>query len=897
MLNLDSYFSDEMDKESLLESAKEISEKQLLYSIWVYDNRIQESDMRIKLSDAILELMKADLVKINDLITICEPDTLENLNIVESGSGFHRILVRKNTNRFYRQKRYNLFKEEPYGYASLIVSFNEFIENDFITEEYQYKAILSLIGRYDLEATRVNNILLNNLSFSIEDKNDKAIKKYYTLFKRFDISKDRLIDILNLDFKYSSKHTTLIKLCVFLVKEEVLQLEDVRVFMESTPELEAMVKKLSESIPKIVTKTVLKNETRNNYFNSSDILGQITSLAIGTFASVFLEEGMTELTISIIKEAPEVIALDKELSINLFKYLSILPIFNENNTIELLLIIGSLISVNERLFIRTVELANELNENDEIRFLFILKVLIPAFVTLEYHSDEVISQFWSLLSLISSEKRFEIYGKWVSANSKQSLDLVYASSMGIKRTKSLIKRLTEENIPKIADDLRKETDYFSLIETLLSSAKAYESLLNPIISVVLSFNSLAIDILTFFILKGLKNEPQKIKEDGTFLTQNYKTYIIFLTSIIIKSRKADFSAILNNISNLMGQADSFAFCILEQLFKEMNEDIEKSFINLLLKHKMYDCIKSIFINLTAQKNELILECDETRYPKHASWLIDTCNKVFNRFSDIIMKRIPIDTYINIIPSIGDLIKHGSETMDIYKIYSGVFPFYTKLKEKVLVELWKREKTEETEGVEDAYKGALEYLSFPSSQKVFQLITDLTEAERIFFFSKTILRFVLYTPETSKMASNFIKEYFEWTKRYKKHFSPLTKSLIVKTNLILAGSTDEESKNYGYFLREILKMLIIANPHTEIKLMEQILICLDKKEHLLLRNTIVFILEISPVFPSDRKTEQELSLAIDTLVNNEEREDIQTLASQCNIKIKTKISNKRKLNKE
>ncbi|KAJ2950525.1 hypothetical protein O0L34_g8768 [Tuta absoluta] len=89
-----------------------------------------------------------------------EIDTLQDVGTLKN-KNFYTKFIKIKTKLYYKQRKFNLFREESEGYAKLIVELNQ-----EISEEVDWKTILeiiqSLIGCFNLDPNRVLDIILES---------------------------------------------------------------------------------------------------------------------------------------------------------------------------------------------------------------------------------------------------------------------------------------------------------------------------------------------------------------------------------------------------------------------------------------------------------------------------------------------------------------------------------------------------------------------------------------------------------------------------------------------------------------------------------------------------------------------------------------------------------------
>ncbi|KAI9727174.1 MAG: hypothetical protein M1828_007375 [Chrysothrix sp. TS-e1954] len=93
---------------------------------------------------------------------------------------FGRVMIRKQTNIFYRQSNYNLLREESEGFSKLMTELFTTTNNEPPTEEVvveTFEKVKALIGAFDLDAGRVLDVTLDVFA--------SLLVKHYRFFVKF----------------------------------------------------------------------------------------------------------------------------------------------------------------------------------------------------------------------------------------------------------------------------------------------------------------------------------------------------------------------------------------------------------------------------------------------------------------------------------------------------------------------------------------------------------------------------------------------------------------------------------------------------------------------------------------------------------------------------------------
>ncbi|XP_065885468.1 THO complex subunit 2-like isoform X2 [Dysidea avara] len=109
-----------------------------------------------------------EIVPVSLLKGHLEVDTLEAVGIIPSSKVFNQKYVKMKTRLFFKQQKFNLFREESEGYSKLIAE----LGHGHRTHEHApvfMENVKSLIGHFNLDPNRVLDVILDAFESMIED--------------------------------------------------------------------------------------------------------------------------------------------------------------------------------------------------------------------------------------------------------------------------------------------------------------------------------------------------------------------------------------------------------------------------------------------------------------------------------------------------------------------------------------------------------------------------------------------------------------------------------------------------------------------------------------------------------------------------------------------------------
>ncbi|KAL3317814.1 THO complex subunit 2 [Cichlidogyrus casuarinus] len=168
-------------------------ESDLADSLWFIDSIIGDySDQNV--SDKFLRILDnlTQHVTHGLLMERLSEDTLQALSLIASKDAFNKRYVRCKTRIFFKQRKFNLLREESEGYAkllSLLIQTNG--PADLIMQQ-----IWSLIGYFDLDPNRVLDIILD---VGVHRTNVHPL--FVDIFRRYNCDKTDLTNYLGHKFQ------------------------------------------------------------------------------------------------------------------------------------------------------------------------------------------------------------------------------------------------------------------------------------------------------------------------------------------------------------------------------------------------------------------------------------------------------------------------------------------------------------------------------------------------------------------------------------------------------------------------------------------------------------------------------------------------------------------------
>ncbi|GAA5910057.1 uncharacterized protein JCM6883_000540 [Sporobolomyces salmoneus] len=219
------------------------------------------------------------------------------------------------------------------------------------------------------------------------------------------------------------------------------------------------------------------------------------------------------------------------------------------------------------------DLTSDSTRPRESRWLDIIRIhLLPSISLLHTHSVSSL-EIWDVLSLFPIEKRFELYGEWKDVWYRKIPVLTVRKAEAEKEVKSILRRLSTENVKKLGKTLAKvaHTNPTVIWSVALNQVMSYDNLILPVIDAARYLTDLGYDVLAYCVLDALSGTRNKTKEDGTsvamwlsgiasFTGQLYRRWANMATSLPV---------ILQYLVNQLVTGNSKDLIVLRELISRM----------------------------------------------------------------------------------------------------------------------------------------------------------------------------------------------------------------------------------------------------------------------------------------------------------------------------------------
>lgn len=501
----------------------------LLDTIWVLDLQLESDAKRQLMAEILRFLLGKGYVPSVIAKERLEPDLLELSGAIQSSSMFMKKLVRINTGMFYKQQKFNLFREESEGFAKLISLLFTFPGD--INPQTLFEQVIGLIGFFDLDPTRVLDVILDEFAFATNEK----FPIFIELLRLCNFPSETVASVFCFKLQWLAEQKDpdafegLTKVLALLLREKIVLFE--QIYPNLLP-AETDTMKVIESRGKAILSAtrsslgMLSSKEKDDGQTIQTSLGYHEA-GLGLLEFEVLDNQIVNLTrwliyfgdIESAKKIIERIQFIVSLNINISrsicqhlngligplynKYYSQLEIdFDEEQMIEelryWLFILGPGLYSDGGLFTKLCRILKGMftNRKELVEYLLI-NFMLPA-LSLSSANAALSFELWSLLELFPYSDRYGIYHTWkTQVYDGGRPEVKYARTMAIQDIRKVMRRLAKENVKQFGRLIGKisHANPAVVLPIIIDQLQAYDNLIIPAVEAFRYLTPLSYDIL------------------------------------------------------------------------------------------------------------------------------------------------------------------------------------------------------------------------------------------------------------------------------------------------------------------------------------------------------------------------------------------------------------------
>ncbi|XP_013100949.2 THO complex subunit 2 [Stomoxys calcitrans] len=557
-----------------------------------------------------------------------EIDTLQEVGIVKN-KVFYTKFIKIKTKLYYKQRRFNLFREESEGYAKLITELNQEFEED-VTSDSIMDIIKSLIGCFNLDPNRVLDIILE----SFESRPERW-QLFIPLLRAYMPNGSIICEVLGYKFRYFADTKTprsLFHVCSLLLKYGVIDLNDIYVWLAPTDsdiigEWEqdlADAKEFVRRINVIVTnkdKEPTEPEQEKEYSLDKYFANQKFGLCEG-----LLKVGDWENALKIIKKLPEQsvvvhepiaralaelihISIDHVYRTKCFKISPAATLqkrrlsddskllqkikakdFSDlrSYVIPMVIALGPSLHFDTVLMYKLIRIMRTIimdmgvdsqnlpPPNTEAEALYneamtiMDSAILPALSYLDCNCP-MAEEIWTVLKYFPYHYRYALYARWKNDTYQLHPQLIRRRGKAQKHIKAIMKRVSKENVKPLGRLIGKLSHCAPgfLFDYILLQIQIYDNLIGPVVDSLKYLTFLSFDCLGYCLIEALTMaDRDRFKHDGTSISLWLQSLASFCGAIF-KKYNIELSGLLQYVANQLKSQKSLDLLILKEIVQKM----------------------------------------------------------------------------------------------------------------------------------------------------------------------------------------------------------------------------------------------------------------------------------------------------------------------------------------
>lgn len=542
-------------------------------------------------------------------------ETLGDAGIIKLLKNTLTKFIKTKTRLFYKQHKFNLYREEMEGYAKLITECDPDSEGQDV--RYVLEVIQSLIGCFNLDPNRVLDVVLE----SFEHRRNSEF--FSELLLSYFGTSETISQVVGFKFSFylqgDAKETpsSLYQVTAFLLKYGVISLnqlygllrpDDGKIIEEHKQEMtnaQLYVKQLNSlsTSPTENNKESNKNEDCKIAIEDNQKLGLCAALLdvgdwkharqlINCFPDYYatshnhIAKKLCTLVHVIIDDFykklrlfPEIKTSSKwtlESGVTCKGIESFSELFSE--VFPMVLALGPHLLIDPILMAKIIRLSkywmalksNIPDYGKEAISNVIEQSLLPSLSLLECNCC-MAEELWSLLKLFPYQVRYSFYYMWKSTINGIHPLLMKVKAETLKKLKYIMKRLSKENVKPSGRQIGKlsHSNPGYIFDYILSQIQTWDNLIVPVIDSLKYLTSLSYDVLAFCIIEALgSSEKDRMKHDGTSISVWFQSLASFAGSVF-KKYPIDISGLLQHVANQLIAGKSLDLLILKEVVQKM----------------------------------------------------------------------------------------------------------------------------------------------------------------------------------------------------------------------------------------------------------------------------------------------------------------------------------------
>ncbi|CAO1439091.1 unnamed protein product [Diamesa hyperborea] len=559
-----------------------------------------------------------------------EIDTLQDVGIVKN-KNFYTKFIKIKTKLYYKQRRFNLFREENEGYAKLMTELNKDFSEE-VDEVNSLEMVKSLIGCFNLDPNRVLDVILE--SFEIRPERHEL---FIPLLKSYMSDSNIISEVLGYKYCNLSDGETpfsLYKVTALILQNDIIQLDDIYYWLTPLDDTlvqdwESEIADAKEFVRKLNIISTNKDkepeekepEVDNSHekYKSNQKFGLCEALlSIGDWETArklieklpeqcaTVHEPLARALCNLIhiviepvyrvkcaiptnirgkiisphpnKKSPSQVTKFVDLRKHAFPMLNTLgPSLHYDPVLlqKLLRITRTILTEMNVDSLSPPPVATATIQQADIALYYdIISLLesciLPALSYMECNCC-VAEEIWSVMKYYPYNIRYALYSKWKNESYLSHPKLIRLRGDAEKNIKALMKRVSKENVKPIGRRIGKLSHCSPgfLFDYILAQIQLYDNLIGPVVDALKFLTSLSYDVLGYCLVEALASTGRdRFKYNGTSLSDWLQSLANFCGAIY-KKYNIELSGLLQYVGNQLKAQKSLDLLILKEIVQKM----------------------------------------------------------------------------------------------------------------------------------------------------------------------------------------------------------------------------------------------------------------------------------------------------------------------------------------
>ncbi|XP_043266760.1 THO complex subunit 2 isoform X2 [Venturia canescens] len=547
-----------------------------------------------------------------------EIETLQDVGTLKNRN-FQTKFIKVKTKLYYKQRKFNLFREESEGYSKLIVELNQDRPAEGVTGILEI--VKSLIGYFNLDPNRVLDILLE--TFENRPQDDAL---FIPLIRSYMSDQQVLCEVLGFKYRSTADSTpfSLQKVTALMLQHGVIELDDILPWL--VPDDKSIIKDHAQAMKQAkeyvrkmsVISTKDKEEVPEEKENVQDKYGSNQKFGL---CEALLEIGAWQVAQNLFNRLPDHCFTDQRpIALALCKMIQSLiePVYRKHCIISpklpgrkvpplestlapkpmenlqsiheqllpMLMILGPNLHHDPILMYKIMRLCHaaikqcpidaskQLVDKTNTLYYDVLTILdgalLPSLSFMDCNCC-VAEEMWNILKHYPYQNRYALYARWKNDTPQQHAALLRKRADAEKKIKSIMKRVSKETIKPVGRSIGKLTHSSPgvLFDYVLIQIQLYDNLIGPVVDSLKYLTNISYDVLGYCLVEALAGaDRDRFKHDGTSISLWLQSLASFCGAIF-KKYNIELTGLLQYVADQLKAQKSLDLLILKEIVQKM----------------------------------------------------------------------------------------------------------------------------------------------------------------------------------------------------------------------------------------------------------------------------------------------------------------------------------------